>query len=160
MARHDEAKLREALAAQRAAETGVAGVGDSPLLDDPATALRKLHQMLEEARANASIYTLSGIAQGAAYFGDNDLALRALDSMSRRGYSFEIWAWIVWRPVMRDLRGEPAFKKLLRDLGIADYWRATGNWSDFCKPVGGVSNVIEILLIARASRRSLAYDAK
>jgi hypothetical protein len=30
----------------------------------------------------------------------------------------------------------PGFKDFLRQLGLVDYWRTTGNWSDFCRPVG------------------------
>ena len=30
----------------------------------------------------------------------------------------------------------PAFKKLLIETGVADYWRQTGKWGDGCKPVG------------------------
>jgi hypothetical protein len=24
----------------------------------------------------------------------------------------------------------------VRELGLADYWRASGNWSDFARPLG------------------------
>jgi TolB-like protein len=33
-------------------------------------------------------------------------------------------------------RADPGFKDLLRDLGIANYFRASGKWGDFCSPVG------------------------
>jgi DNA-binding winged helix-turn-helix (wHTH) protein len=25
---------------------------------------------------------------------------------------------------------------IVRDLGLVDYWRASGNWNDFCRPLG------------------------
>jgi len=25
---------------------------------------------------------------------------------------------------------------MMRDIGLADYWRTIGNWGDFCHPVG------------------------
>ena len=56
--------------------------------------------------------------------------------MRQQQFNFETWGWIVWRPVMRDLRTEPGFKALVKDMGLADYWRATGNWGEFCRPVG------------------------
>jgi hypothetical protein len=34
------------------------------------------------------------------------------------------------------LRANPRFKDLLRQLGLVDYFRASGNWGDFCKPLG------------------------
>jgi TolB-like protein len=41
----------------------------------------------------------------------------------------------LWLPLMQDVRKLPAFKDLVRKLGLVDYWRAYG-WSDFCHPVG------------------------
>jgi hypothetical protein len=29
-----------------------------------------------------------------------------------------------------------AFNQLVRDLGLYDYWRQSGKWSDFARPVG------------------------
>jgi hypothetical protein len=135
MASRDEAKLRVALAAVREAGPDVSSVAGEPLLDEPAVALRNLHQQYE-ARDAANIYTLSSIAQWATYLGDRKLALQTLEAMSHKGYSFEIWGFILWRPVMRELHGEPGFKKLLQDIGVAAYWHATGNWGDFCRPAG------------------------
>jgi hypothetical protein len=40
----------------------------------------------------------------------------------------------LWMPVMRDVRKLPAFKNLMPESGLVDYWRAYG-WSDFCRPV-------------------------
>jgi hypothetical protein len=34
------------------------------------------------------------------------------------------------------MRQLPGFKDLVRDLGLVDYWRTSGKWSDFCHPVG------------------------
>lgn len=33
-------------------------------------------------------------------------------------------------------RREPRYKQLVVDLGFVDYFRATGVWNDFCRPVG------------------------
>jgi hypothetical protein len=43
----------------------------------------------------------------------------------------------VWFPIYKSLRPDPRFKNLLRDLGVMDYWRETGSWGDYCRPVGG-----------------------
>jgi hypothetical protein len=37
--------------------------------------------------------------------------------------------------INRDMRRLPGFKELLRNLGLVRYWRETGNWNDFCRPV-------------------------
>jgi hypothetical protein len=42
----------------------------------------------------------------------------------------------LWYPHMAAVRRAPGFKDLVRDLGLVDYWRETGEWGDFCRPVG------------------------
>jgi len=34
------------------------------------------------------------------------------------------------------MRRLPGFKDLVQNVGLVDYWRSTGNWGDFCKPIG------------------------
>jgi TolB-like protein len=64
-------------------------------------------------------------------FGDRDLALAAL-----RRVMFDFDNGSPWYPYVTNLRTDSRFKDLVRDLGLVDYWRTTGNWGDFCKPVG------------------------
>jgi hypothetical protein len=40
------------------------------------------------------------------------------------------------QPLLREVRTLPAFKDLVRELGLVDYWRAYG-WSDYCRPLAG-----------------------
>ena len=42
----------------------------------------------------------------------------------------------IWHPIHRDIWKLPAFKTWIRNKGIYDYWRKSGNWGDNCKPVG------------------------
>jgi hypothetical protein len=35
---------------------------------------------------------------------------------------------------MADVRQLPAFKVLMGDIGLVDYWRAYG-WADACRPI-------------------------
>jgi TolB-like protein len=41
----------------------------------------------------------------------------------------------IWWPLPSSVRKTERFKKLVRDAGLVDYWRARG-WPDLCKPVG------------------------
>jgi TolB-like protein len=42
----------------------------------------------------------------------------------------------IWAATQTPIRNDPAFKDILRKLGLVDYWRTSGNWGDFCKPAG------------------------
>jgi hypothetical protein len=42
----------------------------------------------------------------------------------------------IWFPDLARYRKSPEFEQLARDLKLYDYWRATGNWGDHCRPVG------------------------
>jgi hypothetical protein len=43
---------------------------------------------------------------------------------------------IVWAPFFSDMRRLPEFKTLITELKLVDFWRTSGRWGDFCKPVG------------------------
>jgi hypothetical protein len=64
----------------------------------------------------------------ASYFGDHELALRVYKENGSPIYS-------MWRPIHKEMRGLPGFKDLVRDYGLVDYWRKSGNWGDYCHPV-------------------------
>ena len=106
-----------------------------PLLDDPQAALADLHRRAAEARRNRMPLVLMAIAHLAAYFGDADFALDALRETVENTPVY-IGLFGVWRPIFRDVRKLPGFKDLVRSQGLADYWRATGKWGDFCHAVG------------------------
>jgi len=44
--------------------------------------------------------------------------------------------FVNWRRHCREVRKLPAFKQFIRDLGIYDSWRQSGNWGDFARPLG------------------------
>jgi TolB-like protein/DNA-binding winged helix-turn-helix (wHTH) protein/tetratricopeptide (TPR) repeat protein len=129
MGRDDKALLKRALLA-------AGDVWHVPALDDPAPALQFLRASLNDKGVTQSLFGASAAAEWAAYFNDPKLALQALEILRRQHQRFEAWAWTIWRPVMKDVRHDPGFKKLVRDMGLVDYWRATGIWGAFCKPVG------------------------
>jgi TolB-like protein len=77
---------------------------------------------------------LSILAHWSARYGDTELALAAL----RRAYVDlgGITVGNIWFPVQRQTRRLPGFKALVCDLDLPNYWRKTGKWGDFARPVG------------------------
>jgi TolB-like protein len=90
------------------------------------------HAMADPASQTAAAMT--SVYLQADLFGDKDLALSAL----RRAFleldkvNFEG----LWWPFKTPIRADARFKAVVREIGLVDYWRATGEWGDFCRPVG------------------------
>ena len=104
------------------------------VLDQPADARALLREAFEDpASQDATRMMIIGIHAG--LYGDDDgLAVAAF---RRSLIDFDFYAkFVLWWPSMRRARQTPAFKQLIRDLGVYDYWRASGNWGDFARPVG------------------------
>jgi len=74
------------------------------------------------------------IAVNASFLEDSELTLAAL----RRSYvDFKgSNLGMIWSPNFQSARKEPGFKDIVRDLGLVDYWHTSGNWGDYCHPVG------------------------
>jgi hypothetical protein len=89
-------------------------------VDDPLAALAYLRSVDSDSLAYAS-------SIWAAWHGDVELALQA---MRRSNTTFAFWI-----PVMAEVRRQPGFKELARDMNLLEYWREYV-WPDFCKPVG------------------------
>ena len=77
---------------------------------------------------------MAALAMWAVHFGDEDLAIEAL----RRGYGemHGVTVIEIWHPAFAELRRNPRFKDIVRDIGFVDHWRQSGNWGDFARPVG------------------------
>jgi adenylate cyclase len=106
------------------------------VFDQPEAALRVLHRAFSDKDVHDHAVRVSILSLWAGLYGDPELAL----AMLRRGI-IELspnsnFSAFVWRPEFKAARKLPAFKQLLRDLKIVDYWRATGKWGDFARPVG------------------------
>jgi TolB-like protein len=43
----------------------------------------------------------------------------------------------IWDDIYADMRRLPDFNQLLQEKGLVDYWRATGNWGEFCVAAAG-----------------------
>jgi hypothetical protein len=77
---------------------------------------------------------MSVLGHCADHFGDRDLTLAALrrNLVELNGTSFSN----LYAPFETAARTDPRFKDIVRELGLADYWRASGQWGDFAQPLG------------------------
>lgn len=96
-------------------------------------------QALEALRAYATDPALplvikASFAGIATMLGDLDLAEEYL---SRFGILDP------WESRYSELRKREGFKIWARNNGLLDYWRASGNWSDFCRPMPETENDFE-----------------
>jgi TolB-like protein/DNA-binding winged helix-turn-helix (wHTH) protein len=97
-------------------------------LDNPEAGLEALRDLYAD-ELNRSASSLIRLAAWAAYFGDPELALRAMSKATRQQPSR---VWYLWLPVFEGTRGRPGFKTLIRDLDLVEYWRQYG-WPSSCR---------------------------
>ena len=93
-------------------------------LGDPLAALAYLREVFEHPYEDLKDQP---IAIWAAFYDDHQLALEATLRTPEN--------WLVWHPLMAEVRTRPEFRDMLRELGLVAYWREYG-WSDFCRPTG------------------------
>jgi TolB-like protein len=99
---------------------------------DRASSLPAVRQVFDDP-SRLGVVALWTVAMIADRFGDKDLALAAL---RRTALEPQVPANVLWFPQRTGLRSDPRFKELVRELGLVDYWRSSGKWGDYCKPVG------------------------
>jgi TolB-like protein/class 3 adenylate cyclase len=120
------------------ADRGDVGSLDRKILDNLGN-VQKLRAVLRDALEDpASQYALRAIASYADGFGDRDLALAAIRkaTVNATVRSPAQLHNLLWYPYKTGLRIDPRFKEIVREIGLVDYWRADGNWGDFCSAVG------------------------
>ena len=100
-------------------------------LDSPKEGLAKLHQLYNDDN-NLSERDIADISILAAYFGDPDFAMGAMEKGIRISAG---GLFVLWYPAMREVRRTPTFKNFVREIGLVDYWNEFG-WPDLCHPVG------------------------
>ena len=127
--RHDTQAMRASLLAR---------VGKDDVLvkalDDPAAAAHA-RQFYRDYYVNPAVrhrsFAMRQTAEWANWFGDDELALQAMGN-----FGPSLATYFIWRPEFAHLRRLPQFKALVRELKLVDFWRASGNWGDFCHPTG------------------------
>jgi adenylate cyclase len=102
------------------------------VIDRPALALDLLRAAVQDPAYHDGMRSMF-LSWYAARFGDEALAMDAL----RRGFADgNGYAVGMWYPCLAKVRRTAPFKQFVRDLGLYDYWRQSGNWGDFARPVG------------------------
>jgi adenylate cyclase len=99
-------------------------------IDSPKEGLSELRRLYADDDMDS--LKLSFISIWAAYFGDPELAIRAMEKGVRLHSAGMSMSW--W-PVMKKVRQLPRFKEFVRDIGLTDYWKEYG-WPDLCRPMG------------------------
>jgi adenylate cyclase len=104
------------------------------VLDRPEAARALLREAMDDpAYHDASRMMIIAIEAG--LHGDDGTI--AVPAFRRALLEFDFYAkFVLWWPSLRRARQTPGFKQLVRDLGVYDYWRASGNWGDFARPLG------------------------
>ena len=100
------------------------------IADRPA-ARAALLELMQSPKMQGS-YGMGFIAQLADALGDKDLALTALEWATLQNNILDPLWLLPYSGVRSDLR----FKQIVKQLKIDAYWRESGKWGDFCKPVG------------------------
>ena len=72
------------------------------------------------------------IVQTLAQFGRKDDVLTIMLNYRGDSYDAGLAAEVLFRPAMRDVWRDPRSMAAAARLGILHYWKATGNWPDFC----------------------------
>jgi TolB-like protein len=107
------------------------------VLDDPIAFLEAVRIRMEGADVRRmSPRLVYGYVYMAAREGWGELALAMARShlAGRPEATLSLFYAPVWS--MKQSRGSDAFMGFVRDFGLADYWRDSNEWSDFCRPKG------------------------
>jgi TolB-like protein len=76
--------------------------------------------------------TLPLIIELSAALGDLDTAFRLTGQFSP-GYPMTGDTSFLFSPLTASMRGDPRFFPLMKRYGLAQFWRTTGRWPDFCQ---------------------------
>jgi adenylate cyclase len=102
--------------------------------DEPQAAKSLLRHAAEDSAYQDPMRQIA-LAWWLAHYGDVDGALTGLG----RAYVEQraVNTAFLWYPVLEEVRRDERFKEILHSIGLVDYWRARGNWGDYCRPLDG-----------------------
>ena len=99
-------------------------------LDDKEAGVEILHNAFADpALDNGG--GMANIAFFAAYFGDPELSIEALQKSLTDNTGLMP---IIWTQIYQPVRKHPGFKQLMADLKLVDYWRHS-TWPVHCRPI-------------------------
>jgi TolB-like protein len=101
-------------------------------LDTPEAGIAEARKLSGEEAYRTNIARIN-LALWVAFFGDDELALSLLTAALAESRTN---TYYIWMPLLARARQRPAFKALVRDLGLVEYWREYG-WPPICQPTQG-----------------------
>ena len=113
-----------------------------PVVHDRAAAIALIRQAVADPGYRNTLMQL-WIALLAAYYDDVDVAIEALRHAFVESEHVLELRCPLWQSPFKQVRLDPRFKDIVRELGLVDYWRETGKWGDIARPVG--DNDFEII---------------
>lgn len=104
----------------------------SRLTEDRAASLAFMRESFENPLYDDNFKT-NLLGRTAVAYEDHELAVAVWRRLaSRPGFVPDD----VWSTYAAPTRRLPAFKDFVREMGFVDYWRESGNWGEFCRPLG------------------------
>jgi TolB-like protein/Flp pilus assembly protein TadD len=99
-----------------------------------AEAIRLLRTAPEKSNSPEALPRLADLGFIYLHVGAPERALDFYEEQAEDGTASVSLA-VLWHSSYAPVRRTERFKKLVRDLGLVDYWRERG-WPEFCRPVG------------------------
>jgi TolB-like protein len=106
-----------------------------PVLHDPEAARKLVRAALADPGCQDPVRQI-WIARFAAFYDDTDTAIDVLRRVFMDPDTVIDLRCMMWQQPFKQARRDPRFKDVLEAIGLPDYWRATGKWGDFVRPLG------------------------